>query len=46
MLAGILLIMIGAWLDAPWWYYLLCLVHIFVSFVRYEITMLNKEQDE
>ena len=46
MLVGILLIIIGTWLEAPWWYYLLCLAHILVSFIRYEITILNKEQDD
>ena len=46
MLVGILLIIIGTWLEAPWWYFLLCGVQILASFLRYEITSLDKEQDD
>lgn len=44
MLSGILLLIIGAWLEAPWWYFLLCGVQIFISFLRFEIAALEKEQ--
>lgn len=46
MLVGLLLIIIGAWLKAPWWYFFMCGVHILVSFIRYEIAALDKERDD
>ncbi len=46
MLVGILLIIIGAWLKAPWWFFLMCGVQILASFIRYEIAALGKERDD
>lgn len=46
MLVGVLLIIIGAWLKAPWWYFLLCGVQVLVSFLRFELASLGKERDD
>lgn len=46
MLAVVLFIIIGAWLEAPWWYYLLCGIHLFICFLRFEIASLKKGRDD
>lgn len=46
MLTGILFIIIGAWLEAPVWYFVLCESVVLAKFIGYGIDMYKAGRDE
>ena len=46
MLSAILFIIVGFWLEAPWWYFLLCGVLFLAGLIRHEINMMKSESDD
>ena len=46
MLSAILFIIVGYWLEAPWWYYLLCGALFLAGLIRYEIAMTKSESHD
>ena len=46
MLSAILFIIVGFWLEAPWWYFLLSGVLFLAGLIRHEINMMNSESDD
>ena len=46
MLSGAIFVIVGLWIDAPWWYFLLCGVQFLIGFIRFELASLEKEHDD
>ena len=46
MLSAILFIIVGYWLEAPWWYYLMCGALFLAGLIRHEIAMTKSESND
>ena len=46
MLSAILFIIVGFWLKAPWWYFVLCGVLFLGRLISHEIAMMKSESDD